>query len=138
VLLVGDALSLVNPMTGEGIYYAVLSGACAGAAAMGAGARGGTGTPGGPGATYRQLLGRRLGRHLRHTSTAAALARRPWVVDAALRGAARHAGAFDALVELGLGEGLLRPRALLATAAGLPAGLHVGRPGGRGVGRGAG
>ena len=119
VLLVGDALSLVNPMTGEGIYYAVLSGAYAGAAAVAAGARDGAGSPGGPGATYRQQLRRRLGRHLRHTTTAAALARRPWVVDAALRGTTRHPHAFDALVELGLGEGLLTPRALLATAAGL-------------------
>lgn len=124
VLLAGDALSLVNPMTGEGIYYAVLSGACAGAAAMGAD---GAWPPGGAGATYRQQLRRRLGRHLRHTTTAAALARRPWVVDAALRGAAGHPDAFDALVELGLGEGLLTPRALLATAAGLPAGLTAGR-----------
>ena len=139
VLLVGDALSLVNPMTGEGIYYAVLSGACAGAAAVGGtgglrGAVGGdpgaaSGGPGAasgdpaaggdPGAAYRRDLGRRLGRHLRHTSTAAVLARRPWVVDGALRGATRHAAAFDALVELGLGEGLLTPRALLATAAGV-------------------
>ncbi len=128
VLLVGDALSLVNPMTGEGIYYAVLSGACAGAAAV-SGAGGGVargmgggvgGTAGGdPGAAYRRNLRGRLGRHLRHTSTAAVLARRPWVVDGALRGATRHPAAFDALVELGLGEGLLTPGALLATAAGL-------------------
>ena len=33
VLLAGDAQALVNPLTGEGIYYAVLSGALAGAAA---------------------------------------------------------------------------------------------------------
>jgi flavin-dependent dehydrogenase len=123
VLLAGDALSLVNPMTGEGIYYAVLSGACAGAAAVG-GAAGGDPAVGGlaagnPGAAYRRALRRRLGRHLRHTSAAAVLARRPWVVDGALRGATRHPAAFDALVELGLGEGLLTPRALLATAAGL-------------------
>ena len=123
VLLAGDALSLVNPMTGEGIYYAGLSGACAGAAAVGGSGGGGGGvggaTGGDPGATYRRDLRRRLGRHLRHTSTAAVLARRPWVVDGALRGATRHPVAFDALVELGLGEGLLTPRALLATAAGL-------------------
>ena len=34
VLLAGDAASLINPLTGEGIYYAVLSGSLAGAAAM--------------------------------------------------------------------------------------------------------
>ena len=68
------------------------------------------GTAGGdPGAAYRRSCGGRLGRHLRHTSTAAVLARRPWVVDGALRGATRHPAAFDALVELGLGEGLLTP-----------------------------
>ena len=31
MLLAGDALSLINPFTGEGIFYAVLSGALAGA-----------------------------------------------------------------------------------------------------------
>ena len=34
VLLAGDAQALVNPLTGEGIYYAVLSGALAGAAGV--------------------------------------------------------------------------------------------------------
>ena len=34
VLLVGDAASLINPLTGEGIYYAVLSGRLAGEAAV--------------------------------------------------------------------------------------------------------
>src|SRR3954447_13102211 len=75
VLLAGDALSLVNPLTGEGIYYAVLSGACAGAAAVGwaggrvggsaasdPGAAGGDPRPGGdPGAAYRRELRGRLG-----------------------------------------------------------------------------
>jgi menaquinone-9 beta-reductase len=52
VLLAGDAASLVNPLTGEGIFYAVLSGALAGAAwSAGAGA----------GARYREALRRRLG-----------------------------------------------------------------------------
>ena len=35
VLLAGDALSLINPLTGEGIFYALLSGRLAGAAAVG-------------------------------------------------------------------------------------------------------
>jgi hypothetical protein len=60
------------------------------------------------------------------------------VVDAALRGAAGHPDAFDALVELGLGEGLLTPRALWATAAALPHGLPAGRRAGLPAGRGAG
>ena len=61
VLLAGDAASLINPLTGEGIFYAVLSGALAGAAA----AHGGD-----AGAAYRRALHARLGRHLRHSSTA--------------------------------------------------------------------
>ncbi len=36
MLLVGDAAGLVNPMTGEGIYYAVATGIAAGRAAAGA------------------------------------------------------------------------------------------------------
>ena len=44
VLLAGDAASLINPLTGEGIFYAVLSGALAGAAAV-RGRRGGCGVP---------------------------------------------------------------------------------------------
>lgn len=119
VLLAGDALSLVNPMTGEGIYYAVLSGACAGAAAVGGGDAG---------RTYRTTLRRRLGRHFRHTGAAAWLARHPFVVDGALRGTARHQRAFDALVELGLGQGLLTPGALAATAGGVLGALHSVRP----------
>lgn len=112
VLLVGDALSLINPMTGEGIYYALLSGACAGAAAVGRGD---------PGRTYRPMLRRRLGTHLRHTSAVAALARVPAVVPAGLRAAGRDPAVFDDLVELGLGRGLLSGRALRGTVAGLAA-----------------
>jgi geranylgeranyl reductase family protein len=100
VLLAGDALSLVNPLTGEGIYYAVLSGALAGRAAVGAGD---------PGSAYRAALRAELGRHLRHTSVASALARRRWVVDAGVEAARADGRVFDDLVELGLGRGLLRP-----------------------------
>ena len=110
MLLVGDAASLVNPMTGEGIYYAVLSGACAGAAAVG-------GTD--PGRTYRRMLRRRLGRHLQHTTAVSVLARVPALVPAGVRAAARDRRVFDDLVELGLGRGLLGPRALAGTARAL-------------------
>jgi geranylgeranyl reductase family protein len=107
VLLAGDALSLVNPLTGEGIYYAVLSGACAGAAAV---------SPGDPGRTHRTHLTRLLGRHLRHTAAAARLARRPALVDAVLRAGDADPEVFDALTELGLGRGLLTPRVLARAA----------------------
>jgi geranylgeranyl reductase family protein len=110
VLLTGDALSLINPMTGEGIFYAVLSGACAGWIAAGSGV-----TVTDPGAAYRADLRRRLGRHLQHTTLAAALARAPRIVDAALGAAARDAATFDALVSLGLGQGLLTPGVLTGT-----------------------
>ncbi|MGL5857433.1 MAG: NAD(P)/FAD-dependent oxidoreductase [Angustibacter sp.] len=121
VLLAGDAAGLVNPMTGEGIYYAVLSGRLAGEAAADslADTRMSTGQSGtlDPGRQLRSTLARALGRHLRHTTTATRLARAPIVVDAALRAAVHRQQVFDDLVELGLGDGLLRPRTLLALAA---------------------
>ncbi len=104
VLLAGDALSLINPLTGEGIFYAVLSGALAGASsAAGAGA----------GAAYRASLAGRLRWHLRVTDAATRLTRAPRIIDAGVRAAARRQGAFDDLVRLGLGDGLLTPRLLL-------------------------
>jgi flavin-dependent dehydrogenase len=107
VLLAGDAASLVNPLTGEGIFYAVLSGALAGAAAGGGGD---------PGAAYRAALRRRLGGHLRSSSAASALSRWPAVMDAAFRAAAADQRVFDDVVALGLADGRLTARALAATA----------------------
>lgn len=107
VLLAGDAASLINPLTGEGIFYAVLSGSLAGAAARhGAGA----------GAAYRAALQQRLGRHLRHSSTASWASRWPWVMDAVFRAAADSQRVFDDVVDLGLADGRLTARTL--TAAG--------------------
>jgi len=107
VLLAGDAASLINPLTGEGIFYAVLSGALAGAAAVhGQGA----------GADYRRALRERLGRHLRHSSTASWASRWPVVMDAAFRAAAAEQQVFDDVVDLGLADGRLTGRALLAAA----------------------
>ena len=107
VLLAGDAASLINPLTGEGIFYAVLSGALAGAAAVH-----------GPdaGRAYRQALRRRLGRHLRHSSTAAWVSRWPRLMDAAFRAAADDQGVFDDVVDLGLADGRLTARTLTAAA----------------------
>ena len=107
VLLAGDAASLINPLTGEGIFYAVLSGALAGAASVhGADA----------GRAYRQALGRRLGRHLKHSSAAAWVSRWPRLMDAAFRAAADDQRVFDDVVRLGLADGRLTARTL-ATAA---------------------
>ncbi|WP_144118607.1 geranylgeranyl reductase family protein [Catellatospora sichuanensis] len=110
LLLAGDALSLINPFTGEGIFYAVLSGALAGRAAV---------SPGGPAAghAYTVALRRRLARHLRHTGVIARLTAQPWVVDAGLRAAARHRHVFDGFVGLGLGDGLLTTHMLTSVAA---------------------
>ncbi|BCB85213.1 geranylgeranyl reductase family protein [Phytohabitans suffuscus] len=103
MVLAGDALSLINPFTGEGIFYAVLSGTLAGEAAA----------AGGPVAgRYTAALRRRLGRHLRHSRAAAWLGGNRRMVEAAVGAAARDARVFDTLAELGLGEGLLDARTL--------------------------
>ncbi|MDA0636783.1 NAD(P)/FAD-dependent oxidoreductase [Nonomuraea sp. MCN248] len=97
VLLAGDAAGLINPLTGEGIYYALLSGRLAGeAAAVAAGA---------PLPAYRDALRRALGRHLRTTDVLARLAQSPGFIDAAIATAARRKEVFDLLVEVGLGAG---------------------------------
>jgi geranylgeranyl reductase family protein len=110
VLYAGDAASLVNPLTGEGIYYAVLSGSLAGRIAVTGAAEGSAAGPRAAGARYRRALASALGRHLRHTAAVSTLARRRSLVSAGLRAAARDGGAFDDLVELGLGRGLVTPR----------------------------
>lgn len=97
VLLAGDAASLINPLTGEGIYYALLSGRLAGEAAAAA--------PGDPLPVYRDALRRELGRHLRTTDLLARLAQSPGFIDAAIATAARRKEVFDLLVEVGLGPG---------------------------------
>jgi geranylgeranyl reductase family protein len=107
VLLAGDAASLINPLTGEGIFYAVLSGALAGAAAA-HGAR--------AGAVHRRLLRGRLGAHLRASGAASRLSRWPVVMDAAVRAAAADQRVFDDVVALGLADGRLTARALAGTA----------------------
>jgi geranylgeranyl reductase family protein len=116
VLLAGDAAGLVNPMTGEGIYYAVATGILAGRAAARSVV---AGAPAGAGAAHRASVRRLLARHLRHTSVASRLSTVPAVVDAGIRAAARRQSVFDDLVEIGLGRGTITPR----LAGGLLAGL---------------
>ncbi|PWR06365.1 geranylgeranyl reductase, partial [Micromonospora sicca] len=113
VVLAGDALSLINPFTGEGIFYALRSGALAGAAAAG--------SPGQAARRYADTLRRRFGTHLRHSSVAAWLARRRRVVDAAVRAARRDDRVYRTVVELGLGDGRLDARTLAMIGIGLPA-----------------
>ena len=126
VLLAGDAAGLVNPMTGEGIYYAVATGVGAGRVAARAIGRG---DPGQAGADHRRSVRRLLARHLRHTWTAARLSHTPAVVDAGIRAAGRHSRVFDDLVEIGLGRGRITPRLVAGLAAGIvarprPAQMH--------------
>jgi flavin-dependent dehydrogenase len=104
ILLAGDALSLINPFTGEGIFYATLSGSLAGTAAAAGADR--------VAARYTAALRRRLGRHLRHSSLAATLSRAPRVVDAAVRAAHRDPSVFARIVDLGLGDGVFDARTL--------------------------
>jgi len=104
VLLAGDALSLINPFTGEGIFYAVLSGALAGTAAAAGPER--------VAARYTAAFRARLGRHLRHSGFAALLTRRPAVVDAAVRAARRDGAVYHRMVDLGLGDGVFDLRTI--------------------------
>jgi geranylgeranyl reductase family protein len=116
VLLTGDAAGLINPMTGEGIYYAVASGLSAGRTAA---ATVRSAAPGTAGARHRAEVRRLLARHLRHTFVTSRLSNAPAVVDAGIRAAARDQRVFDDLVEIGLGQGLITPRLLGGLARGL-------------------
>lgn len=110
VLLIGDAASLINPLTGEGIYYAVLSGMLAGwAIGSGCGPLAGSGA----GGRYRRLLRRELGLHLATTSLLSRLASSPEPFDAALRLAGSDEALMHRLVEVGLARGTLPAAVLL-------------------------
>lgn len=103
VLLAGDAAGLINPMTGEGIYYAVATGVMAGTAAVET-----TGAPrDSAGSCYRSAVRTLLGRHLKHTAVGSWISAQPRLLDAGLRAAAKDQGVFDAIVEVGLGRGRL-------------------------------
>jgi len=99
VLLAGDAASLVNPLSGEGIYYALASGRLAATAALLA--------PEDPAATYRRLLARALGRHFRHSAVLARAIRSQRLASAAMLASGASPALFDALVEMGLGQARL-------------------------------
>ncbi len=104
ILYAGDAASLINPLTGEGIYYAIATGAIAGVCA----AREGVSTA--ASRIYRSAVRRLLGPHLATTATVARAVEIPGVLDAGLRAAKAEQGAFDDLVEMGLGRGMLTTR----------------------------
>jgi menaquinone-9 beta-reductase len=102
VMLAGDAAGLVNPMTGEGIYYAVATGLAAGRATAEALIEG---DPATAGERYARATKRLLAGHLRHVAAAAWLCRHGSVIDAGLRASTADQRVFDDLVELGLARG---------------------------------
>lgn len=107
VLLAGDAAALVNPLTGEGIYDAVASGALAGQVALrGADA----------GAAHRAAMARAFGRHRGHLTVLARLVPHARFLDAAVAAAARDPTVFDAAVDLGLAGGTANRHALTRVA----------------------
>jgi geranylgeranyl reductase family protein len=111
-LLVGDAAGLVNPMSGEGIYYAVATGVAAGRAAR-------SGEAATAGQRHRRAVRAVLSRHLRHTTVGSRLIAVPAVVEGAIRTAANDRRVFDDLVEIGLGRGTITPRLAHGLVAGL-------------------
>ena len=114
VLLAGDAAGLVNPMTGEGIYYAIATGLSAGRAAASSIA---AGDPESAGARHALTTKALLGSHLKHIAVAGRLCRSGAVLDAGLRTSADDQDLFDDLVELALANGRMTPR----PSAGWPA-----------------
>lgn len=122
VLLTGDAAGLVNPMTGEGIFYAVATGLAAGRVAAEAI---GAGSPVTAGARYAAAVGPLLDRHLRDVRLAGRLCRSGAVIDAGLRASVADQRVFDDLVELGLARGTISARLLRGLAGGLLRGLST-------------
>ncbi|GAA2417423.1 hypothetical protein GCM10010420_54670 [Streptomyces glaucosporus] len=125
VLLAGDAAGLVNPLSGEGIHYAVATGIAAGRAAAAALREG---RPERAGERYARATRRILLPHLRHTALAARLARSPRAVGAALRASAADQRVFDDFVELGLARGRLTPAVVLGLGRALVAPARPSRP----------
>lgn len=96
VLLTGDAASLINPFTGEGIFSAIASGALAGSAAVSA--------PGRAGNDYTAALTRRFGSQHRQFRVLYPLVESRTVLDAVIRACQRDPRTFDRLLEVGLGD----------------------------------
>lgn len=99
VLLAGDAAGMINPLTGEGIYYALAAGRHAGEAAL----------HDDPLAVYRQRLRKALGPHWRASRLAFAVTRHERSLSHVVRLCSTDRAAAAAVYELGLGAGTLAP-----------------------------
>ena len=111
ILLAGDAASLINPVSGEGIYYAIVSGLAAGDAAAWGRAR--------AAARYRAALRHRFARHHRHVGVLAQVTRNSRFLEAGVQAARIDHRAFEDLAGIGLGDGCLTPRLLLGMGVAL-------------------
>ena len=111
ILLAGDAASLVNPLSGEGIATALLSGSLAGDCAVSSRE---------PARAYQVALARLLRRHLRQVRLASRLYASPAVVHRALRTADRSPRVFEELARLSVGAGHLSAGTLVRMLALLP------------------
>jgi flavin-dependent dehydrogenase len=105
ILLAGDAAALINPITGEGIYYALLSGRLAASAAVR--------SPAAPLPGYRAMLHAALGGHLRSTRWLSLLAGRSGMLDHLVRAAAGSPATLELLADLAFGKGALTPMTTL-------------------------
>jgi len=109
VLLAGDAASLVNPLTGEGIYYGLASGRLAAEAALA--------NPDRAGPRYARLLRDELGRHFRHTALLGRLAAWPRATDLLVTAASDPAVLHD-VGAIAFGKGVVTPRLASRVAGG--------------------
>ena len=108
VLLAGDAASLVNPLTGEGIHTALVSGALAGNAAVRADS---------PCRGSRTGLRRALAGHLLQTAAAARALRNPRVIEAAVDASAMDRRVGEEVATMALGAGTVSPQGMLRIAS---------------------
>jgi flavin-dependent dehydrogenase len=101
ILLVGDAASLVNPLTGEGIHTAVASGALAGSLAAS--------SPDGAGRAYVRRLRRRFALQEMQLRMLGPLLGSPALLTLILRAAGSDRRVFERLLQVGLGDRAFRP-----------------------------